>query len=262
MNLPIWEVFLCLYVKQIITFGGKTNPIMKWLCALIFLLPIMGKAQYTLIDGVKYVSFKKQVPVNDNSLVGIDWEHERPVSEFNLKSKNPATYLFTLQNDSVAVLSQKVNGTWQQQDAFQFQPWRWQLSDDETVSQFRITDFDHDGDEDVLCWFKSNINGNKWMYIYLNDGNKLVKLYDNAEDTDYWFMPEFEGKKRIIKSQYYGSAHGHDFESFYKLKGLSAVPLSKHHEERSGKEIREEYYKGVNGKWKLVKTETEKVTGE
>jgi hypothetical protein len=193
------------------------------------------------------------VPVNDNSLVGIDWKQDQPVSEFNLKSKNPVTYSFTLLNDSIAVLSQKVNGAWLQRDKFEFQPWRWQLSDEEIVSQFRITDFDYDGDEDLLCWFKSNINGNEWTYIYLNDGNKLVKLYDTAEETDFWFMPEFESKKCIIKSQYYGSAYGHDFESLYKLKGTSAVPLSKHHEERSGKEIRDEYYKGMNGKWVLIK---------
>jgi hypothetical protein len=235
---------------------------MKYIILFIFLLPIVGKAQYTLIDGVKYVSFKKQVAVNDDSVVGIDWAREKPVSEFTLRGKNPLAYSFALQNDSIAVLSQKVNGTWQQQDAFEFQPWRWQLSDDEIVSQFRITDFDHDGDEDVLCWFKSNINGNEWTYIYLNDGTKLVKLYDTAEETDYWFMPEFEGKKRIIKSQYYGSAYGHDFESLYKLKGTNAIPLSKHYQERSEKDIRDDYYKGLKGKWQLINTETEKVTEE
>ena len=214
-------------------------------------------------DNSKYIIiFDKTAPVNDSSDIGINWKVEKPVAEFDLEGSNKLTYRFTLLNDTIAVLSQKVNDAWKEQDKFEFQPWRWIITDTEVASQFEIKDFDKDGDEDLLCWVMSNINGNEWTYIYLNDGSKLVKLYDTAEDSFFWFAPKYDEKKATFKSQYYGSAYGHDFESLYKLEGTNAIPLSKYYEERSGKEIRDDYYKGVKGKWKLVKTETEKVTEE
>ncbi|MFY7730286.1 MAG: hypothetical protein ACOVRN_12270 [Flavobacterium sp.] len=211
-------------------------------------------------DTVAYITFEKTAPVNDSSDIGVDWKTEKPISQFTLQGKSPLNYKIELINDSFAVLSQKVNRNWLEQDRFEFQPWQWGIDDEKIITKFYITDFDKDGDDDLLCWVMSNINGNEFTYIYLNDSNKLVKLYDKAEDTFYWFNPEYSLKKKELYSNWYGSAYGHDDECVYKLENLNVTPVSKHHQERSGKEIRNEYYKGKNGKWKLVKTETEEIT--
>lgn len=210
-------------------------------------------------DNSKYpIFFDKTAPVNDSSDIGIDWKTEKPISEFELNGATKLSYRFELLNDSIAVLSQKTNKVWEEQDRFKFQPWQWIIEDSLVVSNFEIKDFDKDGNEDLLCCVMSNVNGNEWTYIYLNDGKKLTKLYDATEESFYWFKPEYNPKKRQLSSNWFGSAYGHDDECIYKLNGLTTTPVSKHHQERSGKEIIDEYYKGSKGKWKLIKTEIEK----
>lgn len=272
-NLRNAEVFLCTCVKYLFTFGGNHKNQMKlpqWSLVLIllsFLIQCKPKIAKDLTDenvttkhSVTYISFDKMAPVNESSDIGVNWKVEKPISEFTLNGIKPLTYKLELINDSIAVLSQRIDDNWHEQDKFEFRPWLWVIDDQKIISKFRITDFDKDGDEDLLCWVISNINGNEFTYIYLNDSDKLIKLYNKAEETFYWFTPQYNHQKKELYSNWYGSAYGHDDECIYKLENLNVIPVSKHHQERSGEEIRDDYYKGKNGKWKLTKIVTEDVS--
>jgi hypothetical protein len=122
------------------------------------------------------------------------------------------------------------------------------------VSNFKIIDFDHDGNEDLLCWVFSNINGNVWTIIYLYDPKqqKLVKLQNTVDHTDIWNDPEYRLKTSTINCSLYGSAFGNSEESSYKLeKNHSVIPLKKHIESRSQESVIDYKYVGEKGKWKL-----------
>jgi hypothetical protein len=126
----------------------------------------------------------------------------------------------------------------------------------QVISEFKITDFDNDGDEDLICWTSTNINGNMWTVIFLNDQRqqKLVKLYNFADDTDIWNRPEFDIETGIINCTLDGSAYGASEESSYKLNYLTPVPLIKERQERyNSRYIEDFYFKGKKGKWQLVK---------
>lgn len=216
-------------------------------------------------DNSKYpIVFDKTVPVNDNSDIGIDWKVEKPIAEFDLAGKTKLTYRIELLNDSIAALSQKVSGSWLEQDKFQFEPWQWIVQDSLVISNFETKDFDKDGDEDVLCCLFSNVNGNEWTLIYLNDGSRLVKLYNTADDTYQWLMPLYNEKTKTIHTELFSSAYGIANTATYSLEGMVASPLKK---EEGDSAIQTDAiihctYKGVNGKWKLTKKEIEKVEGE
>lgn len=216
-------------------------------------------------SNTKYpIVFEKTVPVNDSSDIGIDWKVEKPVAEFELAGKNKLTYRFELLNDSIAALSQKVKGNWQEQDKFQFEPWHWIVQDSLVISNFETKDFDKDGDDDVLCCLFSNINGNEWTLIYLNDGSKLVKLYDTADDTDQWLMPIYKENTKTLHTEMFSSAYGVANTATYRLEGTTAIPLKKEEGDSATDTmvITHYTYKGENGKWKLTKKEIEKVPEE
>lgn len=187
-------------------------------------------------DNSKYlIVFDKTAPVNDSSDIGVDWKTEKPVSEFGLNGVTQLSYRFELLNDSIAVLSQKINSVWEEQDRFKFQPWHWIIEDSLVISNFEIKDFDKDGDVDLLCCVMSNINGNEWTYIYLNDGNKLIKLYNTADEDYIWDNPRYDHKTKTINTELYASAYGISNTASYRLEGTKAFPLTKEEEDTATK---------------------------
>lgn len=210
------------------------------------------------------IGFDKTAPVNDSSDIGIDWKTEKPVDEFTLNGQNKLTYKFELLNDSIAVLSQKVDGSWQEQDMFEFQPWHWIITEEWVGSQFEIKDFNHDGNDDLVCLISSNVNANEWVYIYLNNGSKLIKLYNTADGDYVWDNPQYDAKRKVINTELFSSAYGIANTASYKLEGLVAKPIEKNEADSAThvNTITHTTYKGKNGKWKLVKTETEKVSDQ
>ena len=217
------------------------------------------------VDNSKYlIFFNKTAPVNDSSDIGVNWNVEKPIADFDLSGKNKLKYRFELLNDSIAALLQKVDEVWQEQDRFKFQPWQWIVTDTEIGSQFETKDFDYDGDEDVLCWVMSNVNGNEWTHIYLNNGNMLVKLHNTADDTDLWDMPTYNAKTRTIHTELFSSAYGIANTATYKLEGTTAVPIKKEEGDSAtdANAIIYTTYTGENCKWKLAKTEIENIESE
>ncbi|OXA79313.1 hypothetical protein SAMN05444397_105251 [Flavobacterium aquidurense] len=226
---------------------------MKFYCIPFFLILNFSFSQ-TQIDSIRLLSFKINFPPASASVDDIDFTKEKPECAFELKGKSPLKYSFRLQNDSLVSLYQFKNEEFQFQENLDYQPFLWHFHNDQLYSNFKIVDFDNDGDEDLLCWVYSNVNGNEWTIIFINDQikHKLVRLYNTVEKTDIWSRPEFDKKTNTINTELYGSAFGISEESSYKLnEDLTLTPLKKHFQDRTGKHIINYEYVGKNKKWKL-----------
>lgn len=128
------------------------------------------------------------------------------------------------------------------------------------IPGFTITDFDKDGDQDLLCFLFTNIHGNIWTAIFLFDekNKTLVKLIDPGDSDDIWDAPEFNGTTNGIKCKRISGVYGISYESSYYLDGLIAYPLDKREEDTSqlnsatGKGGVIRLYTGKSGRWELV----------
>lgn len=224
------------------------------LILLILLIYSSIYAQENVSDE-KYIQFK----VSDyNPDAGLDnWNVDNLTSEFELNGKIPLQFSIRLVNDSIMELSQKLKNGVKIIDIQEYYPFTWTLDKDIITSSFRITDFNKDGNEDLLCWTQSNMNGNQWTIIYINDNenSRLAKLWDPAEETDIWDRPEYDKSGKIINTTLDASVFGISNECTYRLDGLKVIPLTKDEEDRtSTKYIMNKTYRGENGKWKLVKS--------
>ncbi|MFD1601989.1 hypothetical protein ACFSJW_24330 [Flavobacterium artemisiae] len=226
---------------------------MKYLL-LIFLLFSNFIFSQIETDSVRRIIFEVNFPANVSSVDEIDFAKEKPKGEFTLKGKTPLKYSFHLENDSIVSLYQFKNDEFKFIEKLNYQPIYWSFDNNELYSNFKIYDFDNDGDEDLVCWLFSNINGNEWTVVYLNDQTqqKLVKLYNTADDTDIWNKPEFNKKTHTINTELYGSPYGISEEGSYKLNNdLTITPLKKHFQDRTAEKMYDYFYVGQNGKWKL-----------
>lgn len=226
---------------------------MKYLFLLFLLICNLSFSQ-TETDSAKTIIFKVNYPSNISSIDEIDFAKEKPKCELELKGKIPLKYAFHLENDSVASLYQFKNNDFHFVEKLDYQPIYWFAVDDELISNFKIVDFDNDGDEDIVCWVFSNVNGNEWTIVYLNDQTqqKLIRLYDTADKTDIWDRPRFDKETRTINTELYGSVYGISAESSYKLNDdLTITPIKKHYQDRTGKKIVDYLYIGKDGEWKL-----------
>jgi hypothetical protein len=231
---------------------------MKTAILSIFLLTtLFAGAQTIKYNDENYVLFKLKYADKDASVEDISWGKERAVSEFTLQGSTPAKYSIAIENDSTAVLSRFTAGKWIQQEKIHILEWTLRRVEDKTViSDFKIIDFDKDGNEDLVCWVFTNINGNEWDFVYLNDdqNGKLVKLWDHAGETDIWDRPVYDPETGYISTQLDGSAYGTSEESLFLLDKFEAIPVSKHVQDRTQEIITDHYYIGNNGKWELYQS--------
>ncbi|WP_289663829.1 hypothetical protein [Flavobacterium panacagri] len=207
------------------------------------------------IDSIPRITFEINSSVNVSDIRDIDFTKEKPKCEFELKGKIPLKYVFFLENDSIASLHQFKNNELKFQENLDYQPFMWLVDDNLIFSNFKIMDFDYDGDDDLVCWVHSNVNGNEWTVIFINDQKqqKLVRLYNTADKTDIWDRPRFDKKTNTINTELYGSVFGTSEESSYRLQDdLTVIPLKKHFQDRTGKRMYDYEYVGKNGKWKLI----------
>lgn len=218
-------------------------------------------AQTVSLDDDTRLLFRLKYATNKTTDVSeINWKKERPVSEFTLKGENQLKYSVTLENDSTAVLSQYSQGKWTVQEKISISEWTLRHVENKAIiSEFKITDFNDDGNEDLICWTHTNINGNEWVVIFLNNPVKarLSKLWDDAGETDIWDRPVYNPETGYISTELEGSAYGTSEESVFLLDGLTAIPVSKHEQDSTGDIITDKYYIGNNGKWELYQTFTD-----
>lgn len=212
-------------------------------------------AQTETRDSVKYLTFNSKFPADTIGNDEIDFNRENPVCEFTLNGSTTLNYSLKLENDTVASLFELKGAKYVIQERFGYESYFLYRENNNLRSEYKILDFDNDGDEDLLLWICSNINGNMWTIIFLNDQEtkKLIKLYDTAGQTDIWDRPEFDSVTSIINCTLDGSVFGTSAESTFKLNGLEAEPLIMHYQDRTNPKYIIDYdYIGVDGKWKLI----------
>lgn len=185
-------------------------------------------------------------------------------AEFNLKGTFLSKYSIEIKNDSISVLYKLENNKWEYFDTIRHM---FQINDTNQIllPAYRIVDFDHDGNQDLVCWVYTNVNGNGWSVIYLNNPTrkKLCLLWNSAEnDTRIWDAPQYNVKDSTISCTLLSGAFGLSFESKYKLKDYRAIPIEKQEADYSqlkmdGTGAIERSYTGKGSKWMLIK-ETKK----
>jgi len=222
---------------------------------LILALPGLLTAQVQGDDNYKTLAFSIGHPVHDSINFGdeLDIKKEHLATQFTLEGNIPLTYRMVLVNDTLAHL-EKFATKWEYQEDMPYDVGFLEVVNDTLTTSYNIFDFDSDGDEDLVCWLHSNMNGNRWSSIYLNDRQtqKLVQLYDHAGDTYIWDAPEYDPQTGSITCNLSGSAFGSSAESTYQLDGLVATPLKMHRQERGMQTVFDENFTGHNGQWKLV----------
>jgi len=223
---------------------------------ILLLLPFVASAQTETRDSLTYIVFKPQYnsnPKDDYDADKIDFSKEQPESVFIFAGPVPLKYKMKLVNDTVAQLYGYQSGQWHLQEDMRYESYFLERYEEDGLlhSRFEISDFDNDGDQDLLCGVFSSMNGNMWSHIYLNDQQtlRLVKL-NNIEDDGYWVNSRYSNGK--IYCAEYGSAFGPSYEAEYLLQGLKAIPLKKKAESHSY--CVQEYYnlEGRDGEWKMV----------
>ncbi|OYQ47212.1 hypothetical protein CHU92_01110 [Flavobacterium cyanobacteriorum] len=193
---------------------------------LLLLLPLSSFSQTE--EEEEFVLFNLKYPSDTLSVDGIDWEKENLTSEFTLRGKTQLLYAIKIENDTTAKLLINEKEKWVVQENIPITGWALRRIDKDVIfSEFKIKDFDKDGDEDLICWVNSNMNGNVWTIIFLNDQKtqKLVKLWDSAEETDIWDDPVYDNRKKIIECELYSGVYGFQYKSTYKLNDLEAIPI-------------------------------------
>jgi len=234
---------------------------MKRFLLLLLALPCFFAChQVKEFDDETYIVF----PPKDTLADSINWQQENMRTEFQLRGNNPLRYALHPVNDTITQLSRWVDGTWQLQESIQHSGWVYHYVEKDSIrSYFKITDFDKDGDQDLTCVSAININANTWTIIFLYDEkqSKLIKLINTAATrfTDIWDDPHYDTQTGLINTELYSGANGIQNTATYRLQGTSALPVLK---EETNFTYQDYYtittYKGEHGRWKRLKTITEK----
>lgn len=177
--------------------------------------------------------------------------------EFTLTGKKPLHYRISFKDQSSFLLSQNINGRYVVQDTLLCDTnyWQWQ-ENRPVVSSFRITDFDADGNQDLVYVASVGGHGDMLTVIYLNNPKqgKLVLLADINGNSDFLVNPEYDAKKKLLTTYASGGMHGYSNET-YKLKNQVAEPIERIEAEFTDEsQTVERRYKYQNGEWVLIKT--------
>lgn len=238
---------------------------MKHLIIALLLIALNIRAQEN--DSITYIKFS-HISVSDER-DSIVWLNNANTLKFDLKGVLTIKCSLTVLENETVMLSQYNNGQWTVVDTLSYSVFPSNDTDYITPA-FMITDFDKDGNEDFLCWTHTNINGNQWSSVYINDPvtKKLKKLKTTKDEEDVWCAPTFNSRTKIITSTEVSGNYGYSYTSTYKLENQIAVPLEKEVSDNTqlnsttGKGAVLKLYKGKKGRWKLIQKIKSKITFE
>jgi len=209
---------------------------------------------YVALEKEGYIMFGYEDMV-DGMTDEVDFKNQDIATDFVLQGKKPIEYRIKLEDNETGILLRKGNDGWIIQDTLVTEADLWEWREGwPLVSPFRVIDFDNDGNQDLVCI--ESIGGHNEMstVIYLNSPKfqKLVKLYDMAEDSYSFVNPEYDAKKHLLKTYISGGTYSISISSTYKINEGIAVPLMKTEIDLTNEEQTvNSNYKGKNGKWVL-----------
>lgn len=231
--------------------------LLQWSLVLILLSFL---AQCKPKTAPRNVEIKFTSVETNNEQDSINWTSGNKLChEFELNGDTPIRCALTVIADESVIFSQYINEQWQTIDTLRYSGFPG------VTPAFRITDFNRDGNEDFMCWTHTNVNGNEWEQIFLNNPatGELQKLHTTSDEEDVWCGPQYNPKTKIISCTLVSGTFGLSADYTYRLDGLKAIPLKKQVQDNTqinaitGEGAETYEYIGKNGKWKLVKTETE-----
>ncbi|KOS05335.1 hypothetical protein AM493_04290 [Flavobacterium akiainvivens] len=172
-----------------------------------------------------------------------------------LKGKKPLQYRITLVDEVTALLSQNIKGSYIVQDTIpcDVNNWQWQ-ENAPIVSSFRVTDFNNDGHQDLVCINEMAAHGNAYTQIFLNSAKdeRLVKLIDAETNNDYFSNPEYDDRRKILITSESGGIYGYTTTKYRIIKN-HAQPFERTVAEPGEDEFIERNYTYKNGNWISVK---------
>lgn len=221
---------------------------------LIFCTNILNSQE---IDTSYTLKFNTKGLIQTNE--GYDLNNHILKTEFTLLGDFPTKYSVEIINNNESVIRRFENNKWETVDTIDQMYIEFLDSVDFLIPSFSIEDFNKDGNQDLICWTGTNINGNEWVQIYLNDPKtKSLKILINTAEKDsvIWDAPEYDENDSTIHCTLVSGNFGLSFESKYKLIGFTAIPIEKEEHDNTnmnpeGKGAIYRYYIGKKGKWKL-----------
>jgi hypothetical protein len=220
---------------------------MKQLLLFLFCFPLALFAQESTI------LFRLKAPINDTlAVIEIDFKNENLSSDFVLQGKIPLHYSVKMNDFKHTVLFRIQGENKAIEDEIKY-PQRNHISSDSIISGIKITDFNKDGNEDIVCYVYGYYMEGAIIYLNNPSQGKLVKLWNTAEATDFWVNPVFDQSNNTIKCNYNDPDHGELFESTYVFENFTTTPVSKHQKGYVKNKRFDNRYIGEDNKWVLVK---------
>ncbi len=225
----------------------------KFLMLMLITLPCLIAAQE------RYIGYHAHERPEDAEHDSISWLGKDKIhEEFTLKSNNPAKCRLTVMAKGEVILEQSHQNKWQVVDTLPYIVFP-TGEDSYLTPQFRITDYNQDGVEDFMFLPMTNMHGTMGYYIYLQDGNGILtplKNHSFGDDDDSWPGATYDATTKIIRCEMPGGVFGSSWQGTYRLDGCKAVPLELHNEARNTQTQFDQYFRGVDGKWVLVRQQS------
>jgi hypothetical protein len=240
---------------------------MKCFFLFLLLLPYSLIAQepeangYVALEREGYVMFSFE-NILDPATGDVDFKGKDIATDIILEGGKPLEYRIEIKDNETALLLQKRNNSWIVQDTLMINIDMWEFREGwPLISPFKVTDFDKDGDQDLVYTEYLGGRNDTTTAIYLNTfGNKsLVRLYDIAEESYDFVNPEYDTNKCVLKTYISGGLYSVSTTSIYKIDEGIAKPLRRIEIDHTDEvKIVESTYKGVKNKWVLENTITKK----
>jgi len=212
---------------------------------------------YVALEKDGYVMFGFE-DIFDPQTGGLDFKAQEIWQNITLKGKTPLEYQLKVVDAGTALMLQNIDKAWVVRDTILCSTDTWTLMEGwPLVSSFRVTDFDKDGNEDLMYTDVSGGHNALTTLIYLNHPKtgRLVKLYNTADATYLWDDPQYDAKNKTVTTSVSGGLHGIHINTTYKLKKATAIPLTKTEIDHTDENVGiERNYKYKDRHWKLVKT--------
>lgn len=207
-------------------------------------------------DSIRYIGFNlidRDLEVSEYD--SITWNTGDKVRhEFELQGRKKIKCALQVIPNGEIVLSQYSEERWQTLDSLYYNVFPANENEHITPSM-EISDFNKDGNEDFKFWGYTNVNGNLWEQIYLNNpsSGRLEILKTTEDEGDTWCDADFDPKTGIINCTLVSGVYGASEEYTYKLEGFTAKPLYKERNNNTG--VRYQQFidlKGMADHWEIT----------
>ncbi|MES2485264.1 MAG: hypothetical protein V4581_04855 [Bacteroidota bacterium] len=210
---------------------------------------------FVALEKERYIMFEFEDIFTESG--DLDFKNQEIKADFIVEGKKPLYYKIVMQDEATALLMQRVNSEWIKQETFMCDTSGWEMRGGwPLVSSFKIEDFDKDDNQDLVYYEMGGGHNTLICTFFINNPKtgRLAKLYDTAEDTDFFVNPEYDAKSKTLSTSVSGGMY-YSSSSTYKIENGKVIPFTKTElKDTDDGQTTETTYKGKNGQWKQVKS--------